>query len=214
MSHDDFDFDPVRGLPEVLPAGERMLWQGSPRWQDMALHAFHVRKVAVYFAVITLSVVVLRLADGSSLLDALKPVLWYLPLTLVAVGLLSGLAWASAKTTIYTITTKRIVLRIGIALPMSLNVPFSLIENAGLRTYASGAGDIPVELKGDDRVAWLILWPHARPFHLKNPQPMLRAVPQAETIAKLLADALQGKATVSIPSERKVVRFASNILTA
>jgi len=214
MSHDDFDFDPVRGLPEVLPAGERMLWQGSPRWQDMALHAFHVRKVAVYFAVITLSVVVLRLAEGSSLLDALKPVLWYLPLTLVAVGLLSGLAWASAKTTIYTITTKRIVLRIGIALPMSLNVPFSLIENAGLRTYASGAGDIPVELKGDDRVAWLILWPHARPFHLKNQQPMLRAVPQAETIAKLLADALQGKATVSIPSERKVVRFASNILTA
>jgi len=214
MSHDDFDFDPVRGLPEVLPAGERMLWQGSPRWQDMALHAFHVRKVAVYFAVITLSVVVLRLADDSSLLEALKPVLWYLPLTLVAVGLLTGLAWASAKTTIYTITTKRIVLRIGIALPMSLNVPFSLIENAGLRTYASGAGDIPVELKGDDRVAWLILWPHARPFHLKNPQPMLRAVPQAATIARLLADALQGKATVSIPSERKVVRFASNILTA
>ncbi|MCX8502970.1 MAG: PH domain-containing protein [Alphaproteobacteria bacterium] len=214
MSHDDFDFDPVRGLPEVLPAGERMLWQGSPRWQDMALHAFHVRKVAVYFAVITLAVVVLRLADDSSLLEALKPVLWYLPLTLVAVGLLSGLAWASAKTTIYTITTKRIVLRIGIALPMSLNVPFSLIENAGLRTYASGAGDIPVELKGDDRVAWLILWPHARPFHLKNPQPMLRAVPQAATIARLLADALQGKATVSIPSERKVVRFASNILTA
>jgi len=214
MSHDDFDFDPVRGLPEVLPAGERMLWQGSPRWQDMALHAFHVRKVAVYFAVITLSVVILRLADDSSLLEALKPVLWYLPLTLVAVGLLSGLAWASAKTTIYTITTKRIVLRIGIALPMSLNVPFSLIENAGLRTYASGAGDIPVELKGDDRVAWLILWPHARPFHLKNPQPMLRAVPQAATIARLLADALQGKATVSIPSERKVVRFASNILTA
>jgi hypothetical protein len=214
MSHDDFDFDPVRGLPEVLPAGERMLWQGSPRWQDMALHAFHGRKVAVYFAVITLSVVVLRLADDSSLLEALKPVLWYLPLTLVAVGLLSGLAWASAKTTIYTITTKRIVLRIGIALPMSLNVPFSLIENAGLRTYASGAGDIPVELKGDDRVAWLILWPHARPFHLKNPQPMLRAVPQAATIARLLADALQGKATVSIPSERKVVRFASNILTA
>jgi len=214
MSHDDFDFDPVRGLPEVLPAGERMLWQGSPRWQDMALHAFHVRKVAVYFAVITLSVVVLRLADGATLLDALKPVLWYLPLTLVAVGLLSGLAWASAKTTIYTITTKRIVLRIGIALPMSLNVPFSLIENAGLRTYASGAGDLPVELKGDDRVAWLILWPHARPFHLKNPQPMLRAVPQAETVAKLLADALQGKATVSIPSERKAVRFASNIVTA
>ena len=29
--HDDFDFEPVRGLPQVLPKGERMLWQGAPR---------------------------------------------------------------------------------------------------------------------------------------------------------------------------------------
>ena len=171
MSHDDFDFDPVRGLPEVLPQGERMLWQGSPRWQDMAAHAFHVRKVAVYFATITLLTVLFRLSDGASLMEAAKPILWYLPLTLLAVGILSGLAWASARTTIYTITTKRIVLRIGIALPISLNLPFALIESAGLRTYASGAGDIPVELKGEDRLAWLILWPHARPFRLKHPHP-------------------------------------------
>ena len=32
--HDDFAFEPVRGLPAVLPPGERMLWQGAPRWQD------------------------------------------------------------------------------------------------------------------------------------------------------------------------------------
>ena len=32
--HDDFDFEPVRGLPQVLPEGERLLWQGAPRWQD------------------------------------------------------------------------------------------------------------------------------------------------------------------------------------
>ena len=34
--HDDFDFEPVRGLPQLLPKGERMLWQGAPRWQDLA----------------------------------------------------------------------------------------------------------------------------------------------------------------------------------
>ena len=32
MSHDDFAFEPRRGLPAVLPDGERLLWQGSPRW--------------------------------------------------------------------------------------------------------------------------------------------------------------------------------------
>jgi hypothetical protein len=214
MSHNDFDFDPVRGLPEVLPAGERMLWQGSPRWQDMAVHAFHVRKVAVYFAVLTLFVISLHLFDGAPVTEAVKPLLWYVPMGLTACGLLAGLAWASARTTIYTITTKRIVLRIGMALPMSLNLPFSLVENAGLRTYDSGAGDIPVELKGKDRVAWLILWPHARPFHLKHPQPMLRAVPDSQAVARLLGDALEGKATVPLQTERKSVRFASSVVTA
>ena len=214
MSHDDFDFDPVKGLPEVLPAGERMLWQGSPRWQDMAAHAFHVRKVAVYFAAITLMTIIFRLADGASFMEAVRPILWYLPLSLAAVGILSGLAWASARTTIYTITTKRIVLRIGIALPISLNLPFTLIESAGLRAYATGAGDIPVELKGEDRLAWLILWPHARPFHLKHPQPMLRAIPDAAKVASLLGDALQGKPVTPLLAVQKTVRFATNVVTA
>jgi len=214
MSHDDFDFDPVRGLPEVLPAGERMLWQGSPRWQDMAAHAFHVRKVAVYFAALTLFTILFRMIDGEPLMEAAKPILWYLPLTVLAVGILSGLAWASARTTIYTITTKRLVLRIGIALPISLNLPFTLIESAGLRTYATGAGDIPVELKGEDRLAWLILWPHARPFHLKHPQPMLRAIPDAANVANLLGDALQGKPVTPLLAVQKTVRFATNVVTA
>ncbi|HBB55427.1 MAG TPA: phosphopantetheine adenylyltransferase, partial [Hyphomonadaceae bacterium] len=26
----EFDFEPVRGLPEALPAGEAILWQGAP----------------------------------------------------------------------------------------------------------------------------------------------------------------------------------------
>jgi len=45
--HDDFAFDPVKGLPEHLPQGEVMLWQGSPHWQSLALRAFHIRKVAL-----------------------------------------------------------------------------------------------------------------------------------------------------------------------
>ena len=30
MSHDDFNFEPIRGLPEQLPEGEHILRQGSP----------------------------------------------------------------------------------------------------------------------------------------------------------------------------------------
>jgi Bacterial PH domain len=214
MSHDDFDFDPVKGLPAHLPEGERMLWQGSPRWQDMALHAFHARKVAVYFAVLTFVTVAYRLMEGDAALTALRPVIWYIPMALVAVGLLTGLAWASARTTIYTITTRRIVLRIGIALPISLNLPFAQIESAGLRLYPSAAGDIPVGVKKGERLAWLILWPHVRPFKLNHPEPMLRAVPDAQAVAAVLGAALAGKEPAALPVERKTVRLSPQIVTA
>ena len=49
MSHHDDDFEPVPGLPETLPQGEQMLWQGSPQWWSLALRAFRLREVGVYF---------------------------------------------------------------------------------------------------------------------------------------------------------------------
>jgi hypothetical protein len=30
MPHDDFAFEPVKGLPELPPEGEHLLWQGRP----------------------------------------------------------------------------------------------------------------------------------------------------------------------------------------
>ena len=38
MSDHDFDFEPIRGLPALLPAGEKQLWQGSPHWKSQAIH--------------------------------------------------------------------------------------------------------------------------------------------------------------------------------
>ena len=44
---------PVRvpGVAEALPAGERVLWQGSPRRALLARHVLHVRLAGLYFAV-------------------------------------------------------------------------------------------------------------------------------------------------------------------
>ena len=54
---------------------------------------------------------------------------------------------------------------------------------------ADGSGDLPLTLSGEDRIAWLHLWPHARPFHLAHPEPMLRSVPDAAAVAQLLSQA-------------------------
>ena len=48
----EHEFEPQFGLPERLPAGERILWQGSPDFRALARNAFHLRKLALYFSVL------------------------------------------------------------------------------------------------------------------------------------------------------------------
>lgn len=196
--HDDFDFEPVRGLPQILPKGERMLWQGAPRWQDLAVHAFHARKVIWYFVALALGQAAYRYADGQSLAEAVSPFQWMTVMGLIAAAMLTGLAYLSARTTVYTVTSKRLVMRIGMALPVTINLPFSQIDGASLRLFANGSGDIPLKLTAKERVAYLLLWPHARPFHFSHPQPSLRCIPNADEVAGLLAAALAGTAVTPL----------------
>jgi hypothetical protein len=193
--HDDFDFEPVRGLPQVLPKGERMLWQGAPRWQDLAVHAFHARKVIWYFAALALAQAVYRYAEGQTLAEAVSPFQWMMVMGLIVAGMLTGVAYLSARTTVYTVTNKRLVMRVGMALPVTINLPFSQIDGASLRLFSNGSGDIPLKVTAKERVAYLLLWPHARPFHFAHPQPCLRCIPKADDVAGLMAAALAGTAT-------------------
>jgi hypothetical protein len=198
MSHDDFNFEPVKGLPQVLPKGERMIWQGAPRWQDLAIHALHARKVFWYFIALAVVQAIIKLADGLPLQVAAKPVLWLIPMGLIAAAILCGIAYASARTTVYSLTSKRLVMRVGIALPVTINLPFRLVDSASVRLFANGSGDIPLKLNGKERVAYLLLWPHARQFYFAHPQPCLRCVANADHVASLLVGALTGAVGVAV----------------
>jgi hypothetical protein len=199
--HDDFDFEPIRGLPQILPKGERMLWQGAPRWQDLAIHAFHARKVLWYFVALAVAQGMFRYAEGQSLAQSMSPAQWLVPMGLIAAALLTGLAILSARTTVYTITNKRLVMRVGMALPVTINLPFNQIDGASLRLFANGSGDIPLKVTPKERVAYLLLWPHARPFHFAHPQPSLRCIANADAVAGLMAAALAGTATAPLTDD-------------
>jgi hypothetical protein len=187
---DEFGFEPIRGLPEDLPAGERVLWQGAPAWRALAIRAFHARKVAIYGAVLLAWYGISAVADGASVGTALVGILTFAPLVLAAVAILAGLAWVFARAAVYTITNRRVVMRIGAAFPITFNLPFRKIVGAGLRVDRHGIGDLPLELSKDDKIAWFLLWPHARPWRVVHPQPMLRAVPDAGRVADILAVAM------------------------
>lgn len=186
----EHEYEPIPGLPERLPPGEALLWQGTPRWQAMARRAFHVRKVAIYFAIVLIWRFIVDLHDGHGLASALLGAAWILVVAAAAMGLLVGLAWAMSRATIYSITSHRLVMRIGVALPMIINLPFAQVREAGFQAYADGTGDIPLTLTKEAGTSYMLLWPHARPWRFNPAQPMLRGVPEGAEVARILGDAL------------------------
>ncbi|MEQ8967369.1 MAG: photosynthetic complex putative assembly protein PuhB [Azospirillaceae bacterium] len=188
--HDDFAFEPVRGLPEELPEGERILWQGAPAWRSLARNAFHLRALAIYFAILVGWGVIAALYDGASAAAAATGAARLGAVALVALALVGLFAWLTARTTVYTITNRRVVMRFGIALPMTINLPFRRVDGASVKHHRDGSGDIPLRLAGADRIAYLHLWPHVRPWRFSRTEPMLRGVPDASHVAEILASAV------------------------
>jgi hypothetical protein len=160
----DHEFEPQYGLPEVLPAGEKLLWQGSPDWRAMAVEVFHVRKLALYFAALLLLRAGFVLADGGGLGAVLASWAWLAPMAGLSLGIMLALARLAARTAVYSITDRRVIMRIGIVLTVTFNLPFRRIEAAGLLLRGKdGHGDIPITLARGEQIAILQLWPHARP---------------------------------------------------
>ena len=185
----EHELEPEFGLPEPLPKTERILWQGTPDWRSLAVRVFHLRKLALYFAAIFALRAWFLLSEGSSVGAVALDLLKLSPIPLFALASLAGVAWLTGRTTVYTITDRRVVLRIGIVLTLTFNLPLPTLRNADLHGNTDGAGDIALRIPESDRIAYLHLWPHARPWHVKHPQPMLRSVPDAPAVAQLLATA-------------------------
>jgi Bacterial PH domain len=185
--------EPQYGLPEALPVNETLLWQGSPDYKQLAVHAFHVRAICWYFIAIVFARIIIVWQDTSDLVVAVSAGAWVLGLGAFAVAGLTWLAWMTARNTVYTITDQRVVMRIGIALTLTFNLPLRAIAAAGLAVRSSGHGDIPLTLTKDAKIALLHLWPHCRPWKIANPEPMLRGIPAAANVAKIITKAWQAK---------------------
>jgi Bacterial PH domain len=190
----EFETEYAPGLPAPLPKGERLLWQGKPRWRSLAVYAFHVRSIAIYFAILMVWRGMIVAADGGDTVGVIIAMAWIGLLALTAIAVLGLLAWLSARSTIYTITDRRILMRFGIALPITLNIPFGVVDDVSFARHRDSTGDIAITVGGSDRVAYLLLWPHARPWRVNRPEPMLRSLVKSEEVAKVLSRALEGQA--------------------
>ena len=186
----EYDFEPVRGLPFRPSEDEKILWQGSPNWRSLAVHLCHVRSVTIYFTVLMLWRIAVAYSEGKPIGDALEIDAWLAALLGIVMAIALTFAFLVARTTIYTVTTRRVALRYGIAFTKAVNVPLRLIKAVGVRIHANGTADVALTLTGPDKIAYLILWPHARPWCFSLPEPMLRAISEPQQVADALKTVL------------------------
>jgi hypothetical protein len=173
----EYEWEPVRGLPERLPNGEEIVWQVSPDWRAVASTVLHIRWVAAWFVFVAAFAFV---SGGTGLNGALIT----LAVGLLGCGVVAGLAWAQARTTVYTLTGRRLVLRFGVALTKCVNLPLSMIASADAKPAGSSHHDVALRTTEHFPLAYVQMWPHVRPGKFAHPVPMLRGI-DAQALAQL-----------------------------
>ena len=194
----EHEFEAAPGLPEKLPAGEYILWQGAPEWRSLGVAAFGLRTVVMYLVVMWLLQATHLWDQGSSALEMAKYLGISATFAVLALVLLGGFTYLVSSTTLYTLTNRRVVMRIGVVLGLTLNLHYRQITGASLKPLARNTGDLAVQIASNSHIAYLHLWPHARPWHFKAPQPTLRSIAGAEGVSEILLQAWR----LENPSER------------
>lgn len=190
MSHDDFAVEPVPGLPERPPEGEHILWQGKPDWWRLSVESLSLNWIAGYFVFLAAWRFV-TLVDQMTLMGAFAASAPLLIMGAVVCAILMVVGYVQARATLYTITNRRVAMRIGAALTVTLNLPYTQIGRADYKPGKHGTGTITFDLMGDTRLSYLVCWPHVRPWVMRRTQPALRCIPEAEKIAGLIAEAAE-----------------------
>ncbi|MCM2562053.1 photosynthetic complex putative assembly protein PuhB [Lutimaribacter sp. EGI FJ00015] len=191
MSHDDFAIEPVKGLPERPPEGEQVLWQGRPDWWALSKDALNVWWIMGYFGVLAAWRFV-SLIDQRPLMETVALSVPFLIAGLIVCSLLVIVGYVQARTTVYTVTNRRVAMRIGAALTVTLNLPYNQLINASVQMRRRGVGTIAFEVPEDVKLGYLTCWPHVRPWRVPA-QPALRCIPDAERIAAMISDAAEAR---------------------
>lgn len=187
----EYEQEPVPGLPGTPPQGETILWQGAP---DMNLVARRVLKrnwLMAYLALLAGWALVTGFYDQSSVVATSSYLVMITTFTFAILALIYLFAWGVQKTTLYTITNRRIMMRIGVALSVTLNLPFSRIAGANVKREKDHSGVIAFETEEDTRLSWLMQWPHVRAWHFARTQPAMICLTEVGAPADILTRELQ-----------------------
>ncbi len=204
MGMTEYEDEPVEGLPEYLPEGESMIWQGRPTMAAMAKRVFFVPQLALYFGLLIAGHTVYRLMEGVAGAQVMGTLVWQSGLAGIVLALLWWLSRAYAGSVLYTLTSERLVIRSGVALPMMVNIPIEQITAADMRIYRDGTGDILLTASEDRRLYWILLWPNVSPWYARPVKPLLRGLEAPQQAAQAFAAVAREHYPVSAASSMQV----------
>jgi len=129
---------------------------------------------------------------------------------LAAEAVLLLLAWGYARSTIYTLTSARLAIRSGLAVPVTTTIAFELVEGAALKRHGKGLGDLCFTVRESERPSWAMLWPSVRPWRWRHPEPSFRCVPNGEAVASKVKAALEKSAPATAHAPASLVAGADS----
>ena len=187
MGMTEYEDEPVEGLPDFLPEGETMVWQGRPTVAAMARRVFFIPHLGLYFGLLIAGHTVYRLMEGVSAAQVMGTFVWQAGLAATVLVLLAWLARSYAASVMYTLTSERLVIRSGVALPMMVNIPIEQITAADMRVYRDGTGDIVLTPVADRKLHWVLLWPNVSAWYSRPIRPLLRGLAEPQRAADAFA---------------------------
>ena len=91
-----------------------------------------------------------------------------------------------------------------------LNIPLHIIDGVDIKRRADGSGDLALRLANKSRVAFLVLWPHARAWHVRYPEPLLRGLANVDAVGATLQQALMSATAGTVSDSPPIERAAGD----
>ena len=173
-------------LSENLPNGEQLIWHGQPERRALATRAMYLKYIAFYLAALIAARTGYLILDGEPVATWSGMLVWQVLASAFVMLLIVGLATVYSRTTRYSLTNERLIIKTGAAITIHINLPLQQITAADLGEYSDGTGDITLQVSRAEKLYWLLLWPNVRSWWIRPLRPVLRGLRDAQAVAHLL----------------------------
>ena len=180
--------DGALSLSENLPNGEQLVWQGRPERRALATRAMYLKYIAFYLVALIAARTGYLILDGESVATWSGMLVWQVLASAFVMLLIVGLAAVYSRTTRYSLTNERLIIKTGAAITIHINLPLQQIIAADLREYSDGTGDITLQVSRAEKLYWLLIWPNVRSWWIRPLRPVLRGLKDAQAVAHLLVE--------------------------